>query len=114
MRIFGREPTLWISVLTSVVLLLGTMSFRWISGDQAGLVIVAINAIAAAANAWTVRPISPVVFTYAVGALVAVATAYGLNIGTETVAALNVLTITVLGLLTRGQVSPQATAVSRA
>jgi hypothetical protein len=114
MKIFGREPTLWISFIASLVLLLGTLGFHWLNGDQATLVVVAINAIAAAANAYAVRPISPAIFTYAVGASVAVFAAYGLKVSPETLAMLNGVTVMGLGLLTRGQVSPQDTRISRA
>lgn len=114
MKIFGREPTLWIGVVSSIIVLLGTFSFHYLSGQQAALIVVAINAVAGAINAYAVRPISPVAFTYAVGALVAVAGAYGLNLSIETVAALNAVVIPVLALLSRGQVDPQATHVSTA
>lgn len=113
-RLFGREPTLWIAFIASIILLLGTLGFRWLDGDQAALVVVAVNGIAAAINAYTVRPISPAVFTYAVGAVVAVFASYNLNVSPETLGMLNGLVIMGLGLLTRGQVVPQETAISRA
>ncbi len=114
MKILGREPTLWIAFIASIILLFGTLGFRWLDGDQAALVVVAINAIAAGVNAYTVRPISPAVFTYAVGAIVAVFATYGLSVSPETLAMLNGLVVMGLGLLTRGQVAPQETAVSHA
>lgn len=112
MKLFGREPTLWIAFIASLVLLLGTLGFRWLDGDQAAIVVVAINAIAAAVNAYTVRPISPAVFTYATGAVVAVFAAYGLEVSPETLAMLNGAVVMGLGLLTRGQVIPQETKIS--
>ena len=114
MKILGREPTLFIAFIASLILLFGTLGFRWLDGDQAALVVVAINAIAAGINAYTVRPISPAVFTYAVGAVVSVFAAYGLEVSPETLAMLNGVTIMGLGLLTRGQVAPQETSISRA
>jgi len=113
-RLFDREPTLYISFFASLILLFGTLGFRWLDGDQAALVVVAINAIAAGINAYTVRPISPAVFTYAVGAVVAVFVTYGLSVSPETLAMLNGLVVMGLGLLTRGQVSPQETAITHA
>lgn len=114
MKIFGREPTLWIGVISSVIVLAGTVGFHWLTGVQAGLFVAAINAIAGAVNAWAVRPISPVAFTYAVGALVALVGSYGLAVSDATLAAVNLAVIAVLGLLSRGQVAPQATPVSAA
>lgn len=112
MKIFGREPTLWISFLASIILLLGTLGFRWLDGNQAGIVVVAINAIAAAINAWTVRPIAPAAFTYAAGAIVSVFAAYGMEVTPEQLAMINGVVVMGLGLMTRGQVAPQDTAVT--
>lgn len=113
LQIFGREPTLYISFLNAGVLLLGTFSLHWLTGQQAALAVVAINAIFAAINAYTVRPVSPAIFTYAVGALVALVAAYGYIIPIETVVGINALVIAGLALLTRGQVSPAPTTLSR-
>jgi hypothetical protein len=112
MKILGREPTLWIALLSQAIVLIGTFGLDLINGQQAALIVVAINAVFAAINAYAVRPVSPVAFTYAVGSIVAVATAYGLELGIETVAGLNSITIAALALLTRGQVSPVETTVT--
>jgi hypothetical protein len=109
MKLFGREPTLWIGVLSSLVIVIGTFGFNLLSGEQAVLVVVAINAIAGAINAFAVRPVSPVAFTYVVGSLVALAGSYGLELSIETVAAINAAVVPILVLLTRDQVSPQET-----
>lgn len=114
LKLFGREPTLWIGVISSLIIVAGTAGFHLLTGQEAALVVVAINAIAGAINAYAVRPISPVAFTYAIGSIVAVAGAYGLNLSIETVAGINAAIIPILALLTRNQVSPQATAVSAA
>lgn len=113
MKLFGREPTLYISVISSLILLVGTYGFKLLNPEQATFIVVAINAIAAAINAYTVRPISPTTFTYAVGSIVAVATSYGLNFTPEQVVAINATIVPVLALLSRGQVSPADTALTR-
>lgn len=113
MKLFGREPTLWIGVVSSAVILLGTFSFGWLTGEQAALVVVVINALAGMVNAFTVRPISPVAFTYVVGSMVALAASYGLNLDIKTVAAINAAVIPFLALLSRGQVSPAETPLTR-
>ena len=114
MKILGRNPTLWLAVLNAAVVLIGTVGFHWLSGQQAALAVVAINAVAAALNAWTVRPIAPAAFTYAVGAILALASSYGFNLSAETMGALNALVVASLGLLTYGNVSPVETRISRA
>ena len=56
-----REPTLWIAVINAAVILGATLGFNLLDNEQAGLIVAAINALFAAANAWAVRPISPAV-----------------------------------------------------
>lgn len=112
MKILGREPTLWIAVANTVIILVGTFGLHAFTGTQAALAVVVVNAIFAAINAWAVRPISPVAFTYAIGAILALAASYGLNLPIESVAAINAAVIPLLALLTRGQVSPVETAVT--
>jgi hypothetical protein len=114
MKILGREPTLWISLISSGIVLLGTLGFHYLTGQQAALIVALINGIALAINAYAVRPISPVAFTYVVGAAVAVAASYGLNVNADQMASLNALVITTLALLTRGQVSPTETVITKA
>jgi len=111
-KIFGHEPTLVIAVLNAVVLGIATLGFRFLDNDQAGLIVAAINAVFAAVNAYAVRPISPAVFTYAASAIMAVFIGYGFDITPEQLASVNAIMVATLGLITRGQVSPQATAIS--
>lgn len=113
MKILGREPTLYISVVSSLILLVGTYGLHYLNGQQATVIVVAINAIAAAVNAYTVRPISPTTFTYAVGSIIAVATSYGLSFTPEQVVAVNATIVPILALLSRGQVSPTTTSLTR-
>lgn len=110
----GRHPTLWIALLNTIVMGIATLGFRLLDGDQAVLIVAAINAIAAAANAYAVRPIQPALFTYAAGSIVAVFAAYGLNVTPEQLGALNSMVVAVLGFLTYGNVSPIDTAISKA
>lgn len=113
MKIFGREPTLWLAFINAGIVILGTIGLKAINQEQAGLFVVVLNAVFAAVNAFAVRPISPVTFTYAIGSIVALAGSYGLQLPAETVAAINTAVIPVLALLSRGQVTPADTAISR-
>jgi len=114
MKFFGKttEPALVVGTIVALISLAGTLGFRLLSPDQAGLWILVVNGIAAAVMAWTTRPISPGVFTYLIGAIVALATAYGFSLTAEQVAGINGLVIPVLAVLTRGQVTPEATKVT--
>lgn len=114
MKILGRQPALVIAIVTSAILLLGTFGFHWLTGEQAGLWVAVISAAAAALTALVTRPIAPSAFMGLVGALVAVATAYGLSLSPETVAAINSFVISVLAFLVYGQVSPIETVATKA
>lgn len=111
--ILGREPTLYLAVVTALISLAGTLGFRVLGEDQAALWNVAILAVFGAINAATVRPISPAVFTYAIAAIVQLGAAYGLNVTDPQLSQINALVVPVLALLTRGQVSPVDTAVTK-
>jgi hypothetical protein len=112
MKILGREPTLWLALISSLLGIAGTVGLGFLDTFQATALVVAINAIFAAINAYAVRPISPVAFTYAVASVIAVLGAYGLNLPETTVAMVNATVIPFLALLSRGQVSPVETSVS--
>lgn len=114
MKLFQREPTLWLAVINAIVIIVGTFGLRFISGEQAALIVVVINAIFGVVNAFAVRPVSPVAFTYAIGSIVALGASYGLNVPTETLAAINAAVIPILALITRDQVAPQDTVVTSA
>jgi len=111
-KLLGRSPTLVIGVLVAAISFAGTLGFRLLDAEQAGLWIAVVNAIAGAVVAYTVRPIAPAAFTYLVGAIVALGAAYGLSLSAEQVNGINGLVIPLLSLLTYGNVSPIDTAVS--
>lgn len=114
MKLFGREPTLWLAGLSVLIPVIGTFGLHALSGQQAALVVVAINAVAGAINAYTVRPISPVAFTYLISSIVALVGSYGLALPVETVVSINVAVVPILALLSRSQVSPDETAITAA
>lgn len=113
MKIFGRQPALAIAIVTSAILLFGTFGLKWLSGDQAGLWVAAISAASAVATGLTTRPVAPSIFMGLIGALAAVATAYGLNLAPEVVAAVNSFAVSLLAFFVYGQVSPIDTVVTK-
>ncbi|MFE9735497.1 hypothetical protein ACFYO9_34140 [Streptomyces sp. NPDC005863] len=93
--------------------LLVSFGFDGLSAEQSAAIVAVISAVFAATTAVITRPIAPSAFTGLVAAAVALLAAYGLNVGQETVGALNAIVLAVLGLLTRGQVAPATTAPVR-
>jgi hypothetical protein len=105
-RIFGREPALWVGTIATALSLGTAVGVPGLSQYQVAALVVAINAVAFGITAWQVRPIAPSLFTNVVGALFAVGTAYGFSVTSETVGGVNALVIAVLSLIMRGHVSP--------
>lgn len=108
MKIFGREPTLLIGTIASLLSVGVGFNFDWLTARQAAVIVVALNAVLGVINAIAVRPISPAAFTYLVGAVATLCAAYGLHFSQSSVGAVNGLVISVLMFLTRGQVTPTA------
>jgi hypothetical protein len=105
-KLFGREPTLWVALIATLVTTLGTFGLPFLTGDQAGFWNAAIFAIAGVFTAWVVRPIAPAAFTYAIATIAQLAAAYNLIISPEQLVQIQALVVPALALLTRGQVSP--------
>jgi hypothetical protein len=108
MRGFGREPTLVLQTISAALAVLVTFGFSGLSSTQAALIVAALSAIVGAINAALVRPVAPAAFTGLVAALAALVTGYGLDLSQELVGAAQVLVVTVLALVTRVQVTPNA------
>lgn len=101
LKLLGREPTLAIGLVASVLSVLVGFNLDWPTATQAALVVV-LNAALGAVNALAVRPIAPAAVTYLVGAVAA----YGLDVSQEMVGAINGLAPT--GVLSPHPSSPQA------
>jgi hypothetical protein len=106
LKVWGREPTLLIGLVASVLSVLVGFNLDWLSATQCALVVVVLNALLGAVNALAVRPIAPAAVTYLVGAVAALAAAYGLDVSQEMVGAINGLVLSGLMFATRGQVTP--------
>ncbi|MFJ3601940.1 hypothetical protein ACIPVA_03995 [Streptomyces anulatus] len=105
MKLFGREPALIIATVSAALSLLVSFQFG-LDAEQAAAIVAVISAVFAAATAVITRPIAPSAFTGLVAAAVALLAAYGMNVSAETVGALNAAVLAILGLMTRGQVTP--------
>jgi len=107
---FGREPALWISVISGALSLIVSLGIGLDAEEAAGWVAL-ITALFGAATAVLTRPIAPAVFTTVVTASADLLAAYHYDVSAGTVAAVNGFVLAVLTLLTRAQVSPKEPAV---
>lgn len=108
MKIFGREPTLYLQAISAVLAFLVTFGWDNLSGEQAGLIVAVISAVFGVINALAVRPISPAIFDMLIKAGAALLAGYGLNLGQEHVGAFQLAVIALMTLVLRNQVTPAA------
>lgn len=109
MKLFGREPALWLSLLGAIGVVLASLGLPFLSAGQAAAGTALIAAILIAI---TTRPIGPAVFTGVATAAFALFAAYGVHLPDALVGGLTAVVLAAFGLATRGQVSPNETVVS--
>ena len=109
MKLFGREPTLYIQAISALLGVAVTFGIDGLSAEQSAAIIAVLSAVLAAVNATMVRPVAPAAFTGLVTAVAVLVAAYGLDVSQETVGAVQVAVVGVLALLTRNQVTPKTT-----
>lgn len=105
-KLFGREPTLYIALITALIS--WGVGFGWpgLTSENAAWLNAAINAVAACAAAYLTRPIAPQIFTYGMTTIFGLLASYGLQLSQEMISSTQFLVLTVLALITRGEVSP--------
>lgn len=110
MKLFGREPALWVALITALITVLATLNLEFLDAGQAAAITVFLGSVIMAV---TTRPIAPALFTGLLSSGVALAAEYGFHLPDVTVAALTVLVLTFCTLVgVRPQVEPQETPVS--
>lgn len=105
-KLFGREPALWISVISAALSLIVSLSVG-LDAEQAALWVAVITAVFGVATAVLTRPIAPAAFTTLVTVTADLLAAYHFDVSAGTVAAVNGFVLATLTLLTRAQVSPK-------
>lgn len=108
-KIFGRDPLLWTALVSAV--LTGLAAFKLgLDPGAAG----AINGVVVVAVAiWATRPVTPGLFTGLVTAAVSLLAEYGIHLEEVQTTALHSVVLTAFALITRQQVKPRDTAISR-
>lgn len=76
MKIFGREPALWLGLTGATLTWLAGMNVTWLSTGQA---VAITTAATAGLIAFTTRPVAPGLYVAAVTAVAAMFAEYGLH-----------------------------------
>jgi len=106
MKLFGREPTLWLALIGAVVTWAAGLGFDWLNTGQA---VAIVGAVTGAVMAATTRPIAPGLFVAAVSVIAALFSEYGLHWSEAAVTGLGGIILAGFALFgVRPQVTPQA------
>jgi hypothetical protein len=108
MKIFGREPALWINAISAGLGILVSFGLTWMDDGKAAAIVAVLTAGAAVLTAASTRPIALSAFTGFIGTVAILAAAYGFDVSQQTVGAVQLAVVAVLTLLARGQITPTA------
>lgn len=102
-KIFGREPALWIAWLSAAGIAVAGLNISWLNAGQSTAIVAALAALLLAL---TTRPVGPGLFVAAFTGLAAVFAEYGLPVGEGTVTAIGGVIMASFALM---GIRPQAT-----
>lgn len=109
MKIFGREPSVYISIIGAVLSYLVMRNIDGLSDVQAAAIMGALTALVGAINGAMVRPFSPAFANGAIAAVAGLLVAYGMKVSPDEVTALQAVAVAVGGLwAVRPAVTPKA------
>lgn len=106
MRIFGREPVAVLNTLSAVLGFVVSLGISPLSKEMAAAIVAFVTAVLGGIAAAKTRPVAPQAFTAIVAAGAVLVATFGYEVGQEVIGGVNGVTLAVLTLLTRGQVSP--------
>lgn len=106
MKIFGYYPATIIAAVQAVLAVVVNLPASPLSSEQAAWFVTILSAVAVAAEAWTVRPMTVAMLTGAVRTTVAAVLLFGVPISDELSGAIVAAVIMVFGLLTHANGTP--------
>ncbi|MEV4287336.1 hypothetical protein AB0K40_17670 [Nonomuraea bangladeshensis] len=105
-KLFGREPAVWLYVINAVVAFLVTIPAVGLTSEAAGWVMTIANGVVALLVAALTRPFVVSALTGALSTILTGLASFGLPLTEQGTAAFVVLVSAVLGLTLRANVSP--------
>jgi hypothetical protein len=105
-KIFGREPALWLGLIGAVVTWVVSLGFDWLNAGQATAIITFVTGVVIAL---TTRPVAPALFVAVVSAGAALFGQYGLHWSEAATTGLGAIILAGFALF---GIRPQATPVA--
>lgn len=106
MRIFGREPALWLTGALTVLQLVAIVAH--LSTDQQNATSVIATAVYAVLLAAFTRPVDTAAITGGIATVLTAIGAFGVHLAPNLTSALNAVVAAVLALILRAHVTPAA------
>lgn len=104
MKIFGREPALWLGLIGAVLTTLVSLNQPWLSAGAAAAILAGLTAVTTAV---LTRPVAPGLFVAAFTAIAALFAEYGTNLPPALVTGISSVILAGFALAgIRPQVSP--------
>jgi hypothetical protein len=114
MKVFGREPAVYIAVIEAALALLVTFQLDGLSAEQSTNILAVSVAVGGVLTAWTTRDTLLGALSGLGRAGLVLGTSYGLNLSQEQVGLATVAISALAGVWLRTQTSPVETPVSSA
>lgn len=105
-KVFGREPTMWLQALTATLALLVGFGVPGLSDTLAAGITSLAAAVFAAWQAWAVQPVAPTVFSGVIATAAPLVAHFGFDLTQQQVGLISVAVATLVGLLVRPQSTP--------
>lgn len=114
MKVFGREPAVYIAVLEAALAFLVTFGLDGLSAEQSTNILAVAVALGGVLAAWTTKDKLLATLGGLGRAVLVLGTSYGLNLSQEQVGLAVVVISAVAGVWLRTQTSPEPTALTTA
>lgn len=114
MKIFGREPAVYIAVIEAALAFLVTFGFDGLSAEQSTNILAVAVAVGGVLASWATRDTLLAALGGAAKALLVLGVSYGLNLTQEQIGLAVVVISALGGIWLRTQTSPVETPVSSA
>ena len=112
MKVFGREPAVYIAVIEALLAFLVTFGLDGLSAEQSTNILAVAVAAGGLITAWATRDTLLAALGGAARAVLILVTSYGLNLSQEQIGLAVVLVSSAGGIWLRTQTSPVETAVT--
>lgn len=106
MKLFGREPAVWVGVIEAGLTLLVVLGVLGFTSDQTALVMAAVVALFGVVTAYLTQDTMLGVLVGLVKAVIALFIGFGISVSPELTAALIGFVSVLVGLFQRTQTSP--------